>query len=152
MPIYRAVDEGDGGRVVQVEADAAVLLADRDVEVGVQLLRGARIVRRAAGGQHRQGAAAQQVVHAAAGGIAQARDFVAGENVEAAARVDAGVDGRERVGARGRGGVLGLGHPVVLSCSCRWLGTLPQRGRAGWGCTPTPRRSKAVGGVAPTYE
>src|SRR3546814_3235609 len=93
---------------------AAVLLADLDVEVGVQLLRGARIVRRAAGGQHRQGAAAQQVVHAAAGGIAQARDFVAGENVEAAARVDAGVDGRERVGARGRGGVLGLGHPVVL--------------------------------------
>src|SRR3546814_18600923 len=54
--------------------------------------------------------------------------------------------------ARGRGGVLGLGHPVVLSCSCRWLGTLTQRGRAGWGCTPTPRRSKAVGGVAPTYE
>src|SRR3546814_16923741 len=99
MPIYRAVDEGDGGRVVQVEADAAVLLADRDVEVGVQLLRGARIVRRAAGGQHRQGAAAQKVVHAAAGGIAQARDFVAGENVEAAERGDAGVGGRERVGA-----------------------------------------------------
>src|SRR3546814_21135698 len=57
-----AVDEGDGGRVLQVDAQAAVLLADLDVEVGVQLLRGARIVRRAAGGQHRQGAAAQQVV------------------------------------------------------------------------------------------
>src|SRR3546814_8710437 len=90
-----AVDEGDGGRVLQVDAQAAVLLADLDVEVGVQLLRGARIVRRAAGGQHRQGAAAQQVVHAAAGGIAQARDFVAGENVEAAARVDAGDDRSE---------------------------------------------------------
>src|SRR3546814_8952218 len=58
-----AVDEGDGGRVLQVDSQAAVLLADLDVEVGVQLLRGARIVRRAAGGQHRQGAAAQQVVH-----------------------------------------------------------------------------------------
>src|SRR3546814_3909477 len=51
-----AVDEGDGGRVLQVDAQAAVLLADLDVEVGVQLLRGARVVRRAAGGQHRQGA------------------------------------------------------------------------------------------------
>src|SRR3546814_11391344 len=30
--------------------------------------------------------------------------------------------------------------------------TLFRSGRAGWGCTPTPRRSKAVGGVAPTYE
>src|SRR3546814_11014917 len=109
-------------------------------------------LRRAAGGQHRQGAAAQQVFHAAAGGIAQARDFVAGANVEAAARVDAGVDGRERVGARGSGGGLGLGPPVVLSCSCRWLGTLTTRGRAGWRCTATPRRSKAVGGVATTHE
>src|SRR3546814_20449042 len=66
-----------------------------------------------AGGQHRQGAAAQQVVQAAARGVAQARDFVAGEDVEAAARVDAGVDGGKRGGARGRGGVVNGGHPVV---------------------------------------
>src|SRR3546814_3876271 len=79
------------------------MLANLDVEVRVQLLRGARVVGGAAGGQHRQGAAAQQVVHAAARGVAQARDFVAGEDVEAAARVDAGVDGGKRGGARGRG-------------------------------------------------
>src|SRR3546814_17349202 len=49
----------------------------------------------------------------AARGVAQARDFVAGEAVEAAARVDAGVDGGQRGGARGRGGVVSGGHPVV---------------------------------------
>src|SRR3546814_9232179 len=77
---------------------ATVLLADLDVEVGVQLLRRARVVGGAAGGKHRERAAAQQVVHAAARGVAQARDFLAREDVEAAARVDAGVDGRERGG------------------------------------------------------
>src|SRR3546814_18189523 len=93
-----AIDEGDGGRVLQVDAQATVLLADLDVEVGVQLLRRARVVGGAAGGKHRERAAAQQVVHAAARGVAQARDFLAREDVEAAARVDAGVDGRERGG------------------------------------------------------
>src|SRR3546814_15547656 len=91
-----AIDEGDGGRVLQVDAQAAVLLAHLDVEVRVQLLRRARVVGGAAGGQHRQRAAAQQVVHAAARGVAQARDFVAGEDVEAAESGRAAR--RERVG------------------------------------------------------
>src|SRR5690606_6148385 len=100
-----AVDEGDARGVLQVDAQAAVLLAHLDVEVGIQLLGGARIVGRAAGGQHRQRAAAQQVVHAATGGVAQARDFLSRKDVEAAAWVDAGVDGGQRGGSRRRGGV-----------------------------------------------
>src|SRR5690606_38581816 len=81
-----AVDEGNGGRVLQVDAHAAVHLPHLDVEVRVQLLRGARVVGGAAGREHGKGAAAQQVVHAAARGVAQARDLVAGEDVESTAR------------------------------------------------------------------
>ena len=93
-----AIDERHRRRVAQVDADAAVLLQHLDVEIRIQLLRGARVVGGAAAGQHRQRATAQQVVHAAAGGIAQARDFIARQHVEAAARIDARVDG-------GQGGV-----------------------------------------------
>ena len=40
------------------------------------------------------GATAQEVVHAACGGIAQARDFVAGQHVQPAAWIDARIHGR----------------------------------------------------------
>src|SRR5690606_27417214 len=95
-----AVDEGHRRGVEQVDAQPAVELVHLDVEIRVKLARGARIVRGASGGQHRQGAAAQELVHAAGGGVAEARDFLAREHVEAAAREDAGVDGRELVGLR----------------------------------------------------
>jgi hypothetical protein len=100
-----AVDEGHRRCIEQVDAHAAILLQHLDVEVGIQLLRGARIVRGAAAGEHGERAAAQQVVHAAGGSIAQARDFRAREHVEGAARIDACVGG----------GQEGVGVVCVLS-------------------------------------
>src|SRR5690606_14418296 len=90
-----AVDECQRRRVVQVDPYAPVLLMHLDVEVGIQLLRGAWVVTGAAAGQHRQRAAAQQVVQPAGGRIGQLRYFGAGQDIKTATRVDAGVDGGE---------------------------------------------------------
>ena len=60
-----SVHERHRRRMVQVDADAAVLLQDLDVEIRIELARGARIVRCAAAGQHGQRATAQKFVHAA---------------------------------------------------------------------------------------
>ena len=90
---HLAIDEGHAGRIHQLDLDAAILLVHVDVEVRVLELGGARIVGLAAGGQHRQRAAAQQVVHAAGGSIAQAGHFGAGKYVQAATRRDQCVGG-----------------------------------------------------------
>jgi hypothetical protein len=94
-----AVDEGHRRRILQVDLHAAVVLLDMDLELRVQLLRGARVVRGGAAGQDRKRAPAQQVVHAPGGGVAQARDLAPGQDVERAhpVGIDAGVD-------RGQGG------------------------------------------------
>src|SRR3546814_18140484 len=68
-------------------------LGDLDVEIGIQLLRRARIVAGAAAGQHCQRTTPQQVMQAAGGGIGEFGDFRTREDVEATARVDVGVDG-----------------------------------------------------------
>ncbi len=104
-----AVHEGRGGRIAQLDLDAAVLLLHLDVEIGVTLGGGARVVGVAAGGEHGQGAAAQQVALAAGGGVAQARHLVAGKDVQAAARGDAGV------GGGGKRVAVVLGHARVMS-------------------------------------
>ena len=79
-----AVDERLRRRVGQFQLDAAILLQHLDVEIRIALEQRARIVARAALGQHRQRAAAQQLVQPAGAGVAQARDFVARQHVEAA--------------------------------------------------------------------
>src|SRR5690606_29122564 len=63
-----AIDECQRRRVVKVDPHAPVLLVHLDVEVGVELLRGARVVAGAAAGQHRERASTQQVVQPAGGG------------------------------------------------------------------------------------
>jgi hypothetical protein len=67
--------KASAGACLQLDLDAAVLLQHLDVEVGIAQLRRARVVGIAADGEHRQRALAQQVMQAAAGGIAQARDL-----------------------------------------------------------------------------
>src|SRR5690606_26564222 len=88
-----AVDEGHRRGLVQVDPHPAVELVHLDVEVGIELLRRARVVGLAAAGEHGQCAAAQQVVHTTGGGVREFGDFGAGKDVQPAARVDARVDG-----------------------------------------------------------
>ena len=84
-----AVDEGHRRRIDQVDAHAAVALHHLDVEIRVQVARRARVVAGAATGEHRQRAAAQQLVHATGRGIAQPCHLGPGKDVQPAARVDA---------------------------------------------------------------
>src|SRR5690606_7262361 len=123
-------------RVEQVQAQAAIELVHLDVEVGVELARGTRVVAGAAGGQHRQGAAAQQLVHAAGGSVAQARDFLARQHVQAASRENPGVDG---------GKLGGSGHCLgrfVHGASIWGGGDVVEKGTAG---SPRPSPYSACG-------
>ena len=88
-----AVDEGLRRGVPELDLDAAFLLQHLDVEIGVLLEHAARIVAEAARGQHGQRAAAQQRVQAGTAGVAQARDLVAGKDVQPAGGRNARADG-----------------------------------------------------------
>ncbi len=90
------VDERHRRRVDQIDADAAVLLQHLDVEVRIQVAGRARIVRRAAAGQDRQRAAAQQIVHASGRGVAQAGHLGPGQYIQRPAGVDLRVLYRQR--------------------------------------------------------
>ena len=68
--------------MLQLELDAAILLQHLDVEIGIPLEQRARIVVRAALVSTASAQRRKQFVQAAAGGIAQARDLVARQDVE----------------------------------------------------------------------
>ena len=119
-----AVDEGHRRCVDQVDAHAAILLQHLDIEIGIQLARRARVVGRTAAGQYRQRAAAQQFVHAADRRIAQTRDLVAGQHIEAATRIDVRVDG----GEDGLGGIVHCTLVFVVVCRVDFIA-------GNWGMT-----------------
>jgi len=65
-------------RALEFELDAAILLQHLDIELGKALEDAARVVVcRFARDEHRKRAAAQEIVQAALGRVAQARDLVA---------------------------------------------------------------------------
>ncbi|CRD47817.1 hypothetical protein BN1263170055 [Stenotrophomonas indicatrix] len=91
-----AIDERHRRRIGQVDAHAAILLCDLDIKIGVKIARGARIIGRTATGQHGQRAAAQQLVHATTGGVAQARNLGPRQHIQSTTRVDPRVLHRQR--------------------------------------------------------
>ena len=92
---HAPVHERSGRGVIQLEHHAAVFLDHLDVEILVGLQHLAAVVGGGAGVQHRQGAAAQQLVQTLGGGVAQALHFLLAENFQAALGGD---DGRYRSG------------------------------------------------------
>ena len=95
MPrMIRPSTNASAGALHQLELDAAILLQDLDVEIRIALEQRTRIVVRAALRQHRQRAAAQQLVQPAAARVAQARDFVARQHVQTRGRRDARAERR----------------------------------------------------------
>src|SRR5690606_23271593 len=89
--VCQVAHEHEHGGGVPSDAHRAVLLAHVNIDVGVQLLRSARVVDVAAAGEHRQRGAGQQVMDAS-GGVGQARDLFPREDVQSAARVYSCVD------------------------------------------------------------
>src|ERR1700721_574669 len=99
-PDHLAVDEGGGGRVLDLELDSPGAAHDAQVETSVFLEDGARIVGRAAGTQDRQGTLAEQGVQSALARIEKLGDFLLGKILEAPLRRDSGID---HVGRKDRG-------------------------------------------------
>ena len=93
---HLAVDEGIAGRIVELEANAAVLLQHLDLEILVCVEHRDAVIGLAAAVEHGQRTAAQDVMQPVGGGIAQAIDLILGEHFQAAFRRD---DGRDQHGA-----------------------------------------------------
>ncbi len=99
---HLAVDESNGGGVVDLEFDAARVLNDAQLEVLVFVEQLGGIVAVAARVEDRERAAPQQRVQLALAAVEQLGDLLMGEVFEAAAGCHAGGD--EFVGIHDRGG------------------------------------------------
>ena len=123
-----AVDERLCRRIAQLELDAAILLQHLDVEIRILLEHRARIVAdvaRRSARRARSGAASSCRPRAA--GVAQARHFVAREDIQAADRRDARADGRPICRATADGVI----HSILLhDCVGAAAAALPRTRRS----------------------
>ena len=83
---HAPVHKGAGRGIFQLQPQAAVLLDDLDIEILVGFQHFAAVIGGGAGIEYGQGAAAQQVMQTAAGGVPQAFHLMLAEHLKAAFR------------------------------------------------------------------